>query len=145
MPFLPLITMILSFFLQKKSGVKSGKAALISAGIGLGTYAFTRYTATGQKWENGLRNFFGAKAYDPDGKATAETLGAAAHVAEGSGQHNSGLFAAGTAAALAETAKAFAPAATVAAGGWAFKDFIKEHPFLTAAVVGGGIYLLTRR
>lgn len=145
MPFLPLITMILSFFLQKKSGMKSGKAALISAGIGLGTYAFTRYTATGQKWENGLRSFFGAKAYDPEGKALEAVAAGAEHSATGTGTHNSGLLTAAGVASVLDAAKPFAPAATAAAAGWTFKGFIKDHPWLTTALVGGGLYLLIKR
>lgn len=151
MPLLPIITMILSFFLAKKQGLSNGKAALVAAGTGAASYAFTRYTDTGRKWENGVRDFFGMSKYDPEHRLPSSVKDfrgdeAAQAAAAGVNERNAGsaggggwetLGALGTTAlnGVTDVAKSWGPAGVVGAAAGA--KVVKDSKGNTLLLIGG--------
>lgn len=125
---LPLIMALLSFFLSKKNGASTGKAALIAAGTGALTYggvkAWQNYKETGSIW--GVTN----SSAEPSSAA-----GAAMPITQTIGSTLSSLG-----QSAADVAKSWGPAGTAAAAigvanGSKIVDFVKTHPWL----VGGAV------
>lgn len=126
---LPLIMALLSFFLSKKNGASTGKAALIAAGTGALTYggvkAWENYKTTGSVWG----------ANNAASTAASAQAGATMPTSQVIGNTLSSLG-----ASAADVAKSWGPAGTAAAAigvanGGKIIDFVKQHPWL----VGGGV------
>lgn len=124
--FLPIIMMILSFFLAKKNGASTGKAALIAAGAGAATYGALKVTGN---WPAG--GFFGAAS---DASAISGNV---------AGQTNWANAASNAATAAADVATSWGPlgVAGVLHGG-SIMDWAKENPWLAAGLILGGILIL---
>lgn len=132
---LPLIMALLSFFLSKKNGASTGKAALIAAGTGAltygGTKAWQNYKATGSVW--GVQN---------SSTEASSAAGAAMPTSQVIGNTLSSLG-----ASAADVAKSWGPAGTAAAAigvanGGKIVDFVKTHPWLVGGVALGVILIM---
>ena len=80
--WITLVMMIISYFLQKKNGVSSGKAALTAAAVGAGTYYVATQTTWGQNLEtsiesgwNSLTNSDGTTVTNQDGSMATAPAG----------------------------------------------------------------------
>lgn len=129
---LPLIMALLSFFLSKKNGASTGKAALVAAGTGALTYggikAWQNYKTTGSIW--GVTHGGETDASGSPG-ATMPTSQVIGSTLSSLGQ------------SAADVAKSWGPAGTAAAAigvanGSKIIDFVKTHPWLA-----GGALLAT--
>lgn len=124
--FLPIIMMILSFFLAKKNGASTGKAALIAAGAGAATYGALKVTGN---WPEG--GFFGTV---PDASAiSGDATGK-------SGWANAASNAATVAGDVATKWGPLGVAGVLHSG--SIIDWAKENPWLVAGLLLGGILIL---
>lgn len=132
---IPIILMLLSFFLQKKNGASNGKAALTAAAVGAVSYggikAWQTYKGRGES------------------AADAAVMNAPAAINDtvpsgiGAGQTLSNIT-----GHAADVLKSWGPGGTLAVGGGlAFGDkiinFVKEHPLLVGGVAALIIWKVT--
>lgn len=91
--WITLIMMLISYFMQKKNGASSGKAALTAAAVGAGTYYVATQTTWGQDLEtslesgwNSLTNSDGTPVTNKDGSAATAPPGSTPKLDAGGSQ-----------------------------------------------------------
>lgn len=80
--WLTIIMMLLSYFVQKKSGASTGKAALTAAAVGVGTHYVATETKWGQSVETTLESTW-SNLTNSSGTAVTNTDGTMAKAPEG--------------------------------------------------------------
>lgn len=132
---IPIILMLLSFFLQKKNGASNGKAALTAAAVGAVSYGGIK------AWQHykgkGTDAALAASGNEPS--AVNDTVPASVGV----GQTVSNIT-----GQAADVLKSWGPGGTLAVGGGlAFGDriinFVREHPLLVGGIAALFIWKMT--
>lgn len=135
MPWMSIITWLLTFLMSKASGASSGKAALLATGAGLATY----YLADPSNKDNVLGLSFGADKATPGDANVVKDGVTAPDVSK------LGSFGSTAVSQVGETLRSWGPTGTVGviAGAAAATsiDWKKWFPWIAG---GLGLYLLTR-